>query len=459
MWARAGRRVVEADVAVVGGGLVGAAVARALQALPLTARLRVAVVDPAAAPLPPPGEAAPAAPEVPDARVSTLTPASEGFLRRLGAWEAVAPGAAAFGAMQVWDTPGRGVVRYEARAVGAAALGHVAENARVQAALLAALRAGPEVELVRGAVRTLAYPGQEPAAAAAEAPAPHRAVLGLEDGTEVRAKLVVGADGARSEVRRLAGIRSAGWGYGQRAVVATVATAPADRAHGTAWQRFLPTGPLALLPVRDGFSNVVWSTTPAEARRLEGAGPRGFAEAVNAALRGREGRGGRASSAAGPGPWRLLSRGGDRFVEPPECEAVAGPAPPRSFPLQLNHALTYVRPRVVLVGDAAHSVHPLAGQGVNLGFADAECLARTLAEAMEVGGEIGSPEVLGRYEAERRAENLGMAAALDGLKRVFAWQSAPLALARNLGLAAVNGAGPVKDLIMRYAMGSGSLRA
>ena len=310
MWARAGRRVVEADVAVVGGGLVGAAVARALQALPLTAGLRVAVVDPAAAPLPPPGEAAPAAPEVPDARVSTLTPASEGFLRRLGAWEAVAPGAAAFGAMQVWDTPGRGVVRYEARAVGAAALGHVAENARVQAALLAALRAGPEVELVRGAVRTLAYPGQEPAAAAAEAPAPHRAVLGLEDGTEVRAKLVVGADGARSEVRRLAGIRSAGWGYGQRAVVATVATAPADRAHGTAWQRFLPTGPLALLPVRDGFSNVVWSTTPAEARRLEGAGPRGFAEAVNAALRGREGRGGRASSAAGPGPWRLLSRGG-----------------------------------------------------------------------------------------------------------------------------------------------------
>jgi len=281
--------------------------------------------------------------------------------------------------------------------------------------------------------------------------------LQLEDGRTLRCRLVVGADGAASRTRGMAGLRATGWRYGQRGVVASVRT---DGPNTTAWQSFLATGPLALLPVRDGYSNVVWSTTPSMAAHLEGLAPQAFGEAVNAAL-----------AAGGPAGRHSASRGGGlldgvgqvlaqvsgsrnpRFVEPP-CVLESVGSAPRSFPLQMVHAGSYVRPRFALVGDAAHAVHPLAGQGVNLGFGDVEALAKAVAYAMQVGCDIGDGAILqSEYEAPQQKANLAMMAALEGLKRVFAVQAPALAGARSLGLQLINASPELRQGIMKYAMG------
>jgi ubiquinone biosynthesis monooxygenase Coq6 len=354
---------------------------------PLTRGLRVAVLD---REFPPPEPFCP--PPIPGLRVSTLTPASAQLLAGAGAWQHLAPPRVApFHDMEVWDAGGGGFMRFNAHALARGAMGWVAENAAVASALAREVRApGSNVELLEGC------------GIAAAALPPYRGALGGElaalrlegGGREVRARLVVGADGAGARVRQLAGIRTRGREYGQRGVVATVSTAGEPNA--TAWQRFLPTGPLALLPVRDGFSNVVWTTTPQHAAALEAASPAEFGAAVNAALTGGAHYPPRGlAGALGPleGLARMLGGGGGgggeppagsirsaAFVPPPMVLECVGPAP-RSFPLVLRHAGRYVRPRVALVGDAAHAVHPLAGQGVNLGLGDVRALVQAIADA------------------------------------------------------------------------------
>ena len=360
--------------------------------------------------------------------MSTLSPRSVALLRRWGA-PPEAAGGVPFRRMQVWEARGPGCIAFEAEA-GAGPLGLVAENA----ALVDGLRAGLGCELVPAGVTGLRRDE-------------HSAMeLDLEGGGVLRARLVVGADGGRSRVRTMAGIRTAGWGYGQRGVVATVATAgPPNEA---AWQRFLPTGPLALLPVRDGYSNVVWSTTPAHARELEAMGRAEFGAAVTEALHGPGG-------GWGGGSTLPLPSAGRDYLVPPKVEGVVEGQRALSFPLHLQHALQYHNPRVALIGDAAHSVHPLAGQGVNLGFADAEALADVLAEAIESGADVGDPNILREYQRRRMPQNLGMTALLDTLKRVFAWDSRALVLARNAGVESLNLLGPLKRRAMQYALGSG----
>eukprot|EP00850_Spirogloea_muscicola_P023531 SM000364S13666 [mRNA] locus=s364:25209:37138:- [translate_table: standard] len=261
----------------------------------------------------------------------------------------------------------------------------------------------------------------------------------------------VGADGGRSKVRQMAGLKTTGWEYGQRAVISTVEV---DRPHATAWQRFLPTGPLALLPLGNKFSNIVWSTTAEMAKQLQEANNAQFAEAVNNALV--HDHSPLPSTSTDDLIQRLLraasfSACGDDFQVPPR---VTGSFSPRmSFPLILNHAATYVQPRLALIGDAAHTVHPLAGQGVNLGFGDASQLVKSLYKACENGGDIGEQSILAQYDFERRRANVAMMAALDGLHRVFKVQWGPFSVARNLGLAAVQFSGPLKRQFMRVAMG------
>ncbi|KAG5187576.1 ubiquinone biosynthesis monooxygenase [Tribonema minus] len=472
------------DVLVVGGGIVGAALACKLAEIPKAGgSFKIGLVEGRA----PPTVADVMARPTPDARVYTLAPSSVHFLDSVGAWAAVAPRAHAFSRMHVWDARGRGALRFDARTAAASAsaaappaLGHTAEHTALQAALFERLRAlhadGALALLCPRELAALDFRGTE-----REPPGPMRATLsgggsggggGGGGGEQVTARLVVAADGGASKVRRLRGLRSFGWGYGQRAVVCTVALERGGDA-ATAWQRYLPRGPLALLPLWDGFASVVWSTTPEEAEELKALPPGAFLERLNAALRGDAAPPpppfagipllGAAAEGAANAVNALASltalgssgggdgSGGDTAVVSPL--AVGLPGPRLGFDLSLAQSAAYTAPRVALVGDAAHTVHPMAGQGLNLGLSDAEALAAAIREAALSGGDIGSVQALSRYDSDRRMRNAAMLGGLDALHRVFATGAAPVALARNAGMALIDASPQLKAAIARVAMG------
>jgi len=402
-----------------------------LATAPATRRLTVALADAAPAP-----DVTSPPPAVPPLRVSTLSPASVATLDRARAWPAVAPHATPFADMQVWDAAGASgaCVRYSADdgGGGGAGLGVVADNAAVCAALLAAARASPAPPLEFFDCGPLTVLDLPPYAAAGGAPLA-RATF-ARAAAPLTARLVVGADGARSAVRAAAGFRVTTKDYGRAAVVATVRTAAP---HATAWQRFLPDGPLALLPLRGGYSGVVWTVRPGRAAELVGLGADAFAAAVDAALAG------------APAP---PTRG--RFLAPPRVLPAPGAPAPASFPLRAVTAGRTVRPRLALAGDAARSIHPLAGQGANLGLADASALASALAAACTAGVDPGDAAWLeARFGAPRRAAAGAVAAAVDGLATLFAPQAGPLATARALGVAAIDACPPARAAIVRFAAG------
>jgi len=291
--------------------------------------------------------------------------------------------------------------------VGEPELGHIIENMLVQWALLQRLQALPNASLVQAPVEGVDVNGCE-------------VTVAVSGQGNIAGHLLVGADGAASPCRRFMGIQTRGWSYGQRAVVSTIRTEGPHRQ--TAYQRFLPGGPIALLPLADGRCSIVWSNPEAEAERILQMDPAGFAAAV--------------TEASG----RVLG----------EVLASHGRA---AFPLRAQYASRYTLPRFALVGDAAHTVHPLAGQGVNLGFLDAAALAETLVAAAEGGEDVGDLRVLRRYERWRKGENLAMLAAVDGLGRVFGMSAAPLAALRRLGLAAMERMPAAREFFIRRAMG------
>ncbi len=384
------------DVLIVGGGIVGAALACALGESPL----RVALIE---ADEPAPVEAGSAA----QARVSAITHASKRIFARLGAWDAAAPRACAYEHMEVWDATGPGLIRFEAADLGEAALGWIVENRVLVAALFGRLAGFDNVDWLRADVEGVAF-GED------------RVTVRLAGGSSCHARLLVGADGADSRVRQWARLETAGWGYGQRAVVCTVRT---ERPHqATAWQRFLPEGPLAFLPLFDGSCSIVWSTAPEHADRLMSLDDPAFREALTRAFGARLG----------------------------EALAVG---PRAAFPLRLQHSQAYVKPRLALIGDAAHVVHPLAGQGANLGLLDAAALAAVLREAAGQARDPGALAHLRRYERWRKGDNLLMLAAMDGFKRLFGSPLLPLRFARNAGLSLTDAVSPLKHALARRAMG------
>lgn len=392
--------MTEFDVAVVGGGMVGAALAAALG----TAGRSVAVIE---ARLPRAWR-----PEDDyDLRVSAINRASQHLLERVGAWPGiVARRASAYRRMVVWDAQGGGEIAFDAVELGEPDLGHIVENRVVQEALLERLEQ-------LDAVRLFAPLGLESLEVEA-----HAAHLRLSDGSSVQARLVVGADGARSRVRELAGMRRSERPYGQTAIVATVATARAHEA--TAWQRFLPSGPLAFLPLGDGRSSIVWSALTAEAERLLALD--------DAAFR------------------RELAQASDlRLGDIGACSARAG------FPLVGSQAYPYVQPRVALIGDAAHTIHPLAGQGVNLGLMDAATLAETLTSSVR---DPGSLRVLRRYERARRGENEAVMRAMEGFRALFGARLPLLPWLRGRGMRLVGELAPLKRQLMLRALGTAGRR-
>jgi 2-octaprenyl-3-methyl-6-methoxy-1,4-benzoquinol hydroxylase/2-octaprenylphenol hydroxylase len=385
------------DVAVVGGGMVGAAAALALA----RTGFAVALLDAR--------EPAPwaAADEV-DLRVVGLAPSSIALLDELGVWPSIRSArASGYDRMVVWDAESGATIRFDAADEGRDVLGYIVENALVQASLWHAL----EDAGVRRVV---------PAEVVALAQRDDRAQLELADGQALSARLVVAADGATSPLREMAGIGTHGRDYAQRAVVAHVETSrPHER---TAWQRFLPTGPLAMLPLADGRSSIVWSLPDAEARRVLALDDDAFREALGMASDFRL------------GPIGAVTRRA-------------------AFPLRLNLADRYEATRLVLLGDAAHAVHPLAGQGVNLGLRDVVELRDTLRDARDAGRDIAATHVLRRYARRRRSADGLDAWSFDALARIYAWQAPPLVAARAAGVRLLDAFGPLKRRIARHAAG------
>lgn len=387
---------------VAGGGPVGLIVAALLGPAVASGRLRIRVLDAGAAPA--------FDPACTDLRVYALSRASQRLLARLGVWDLIlACRAAPYREMSVWqgeDPDGPASLRFEAAEIGEPDLGHIVEDVLLRRELGRAARARG-VEILH-----------ETGVAALER---RRAGIGVTTttGARLQADLLIGADGGDSTIRRELGFAVLDRAYGQHAVVTHVVSSQPHRE--TARQRFLPGGPLAFLPLADGRCSIVWSLPSAEAERLVAGSEAAFAAALEPASAGVLG-------------------------------ALEVAAPRARFPLRFLHAVRYCGPGVALVGDAAHLVHPLAGQGMNLGFLDASCLAEVVVAALERGEHPGDCHVLERYERRRKAANLSMQLALDGLERLFGlgdW-AAPL---RALGLAAVAGVPPLKHLLMRRALG------
>ena len=348
-----------------------------------------------------------------DPRVAALTEKSRRLLDSCGAWQRIAEKRISpYSAMEVWDAEGTGRIQFNCQDVHQPNLGHIVENSLVVESLLAEIQAQGNIDFLC------------PVSVASYSVSKEQVELVLEDGRRLVAPLLVAADGANSAVRQQFDFPTREWDYGHSAIVTTVQTEQVNRQ--TAWQRFMPTGPLALLPLnKEGdrhYCSLVWSQESEEAERLMALDDAEFCRELSYA------------SEHCLGQIKATDR---RF----------------SIPLRQRHATDYVVERVALLGDSAHTIHPLAGQGVNLGFGDVAALVDTLTTAAERGNDLGSLLTLNRYQRQRKPENLTMMAAMEGFKRLFAADNLAVRLLRNIGLSQVNKLKPVKNEIIKQVMG------
>jgi len=386
------------DVIVVGAGAIGTALALGL------ARdgLDVALIE-AGAPKPWRVE------DDVDLRVVAVAPDARDLLDDVDVWNAIAAARIdPYRRMRVWDASAPGELSFDAADEGKSALGWIVENKLIQHALWQSIAGDARVRVLC------------PAEVVDVENADDAATVTLADGTRLRARALVAADGAQSPVREKLGIACTDRDYAQRAVVAHVTTECSHQ--NTAWQRFQPGGPLAFLPLADGRSSIVWSLPNEEAARVLALDEAAFRAELGCAFDFRLG----------------------------EITAATSRA---AFPLRLRLAQTYLAGRCVLVGDAAHVVHPLAGQGMNLGFRDVACLRRVLREGRERGSDIGAAHVLRRYARERRSENALAARGLDAIHAVFGSDNLVAVATRGAALAAADRLVPLKHRLMSIASG------
>lgn len=453
-----------------------------------------------------------------DLRTFAISGSSQRLFQSIGAWELMESiSAPAYQSMQVWDSLGPGYFRFH---TNTSSLGWILENRVLQSALYERLlqitNENKNLTLFTPmSVNKLVLPPVplQPLVPlsirpVSTVPEGSLAKLTLSNGKEIRSRLVIGADGAMSKVRSTANIGTWGWDYNQKAVVATVKVG--DHAN-TAWQRFLPNGPVAILPLRDNHASIVWSTTPSHADYLTNLSNDEFVNALNTvltaepslfmeALRGdsstpptmttasssTDNPDAHITSASTTDEYNvqkdtlwldplgtLLKTGNkimhqlstasfqsDPFRRPPLI--LSGIGSRASFPLKFMKAHSYIAPRLALVGDAAHVVHPLAGQGMNLGLGDVDTLATLLATNIYNGNDIGSVSILRDYERTRMTQNLLMMSAVDSIKRIFtsvpdgtfgSHLREPLTFVRNIGMLTLNNAVPIKEQLATYAMG------
>lgn len=366
-----------------------------------------------------------------DPRVSALTHASANILHRLGVWDAMTQHrVAAFTHMDVWDGDGTGNIQFNADQAGVEQLGHLVENRVTTHCLFEKMRTLRNVEFIQTGLARIVE-AYEPTESRGKVRADNETNGGwrvtLANGDVVQPRLLIGADGANSRVRDQLGFRCRTWAYGQSAIVTTVTS---EKPHSdTARQVFLETGPLAFLPLRESthtknscISSIVWSLDTEQAQRIMKLDDATFRQQLARAFEGRLGN---------------IIAADKRFC----------------FPLTQNHAVDYVVPGVALIGDAAHTIHPLAGQGINLGFLDAAVLAEEILQAYHNGLPIEDFSVLRKYQRRRKPHNLLLMSAMEGFKRLFGVDVPPLRIARNLGMSFFNRHTLVKHEIMQRAMG------
>ena len=388
---------ITADLAIAGGGLVGLSLGVALA----RAGLDVVVMD---------GEDPKRMREAEfDGRVCSIAHGSKRVLDGIGVWRGMAHAAEPILDIRVSDQDAPLFLHYDHREVGDHPLGWIVENRVTRIALLDAAAAC-------ASLRHLA-----PVSVLGFEPRHGRIEASLGDGRRISARLAVAADGRHSRLRQAAGIRTVEWSYAQTGIVCTVRHARPHR--GVAHERFLAAGPFAILPMTDNRSSIVWTEKTSHAAHLLALDDGEFLA-------------------------ELTARFGD-FLGPLEA---AGPR--WSYPLALTHANRYQAERLALAGDAAHAIHPLAGQGFNLGVRDVAVLAELIVDRHRLGLDIGAPDLLLHYERRRRFDTMALIAVTDGLNWLFSNNFPPLRLMRDLGLAAVNRTPPLKRLFMRDAMGT-----
>ncbi|SPQ18584.1 822565e6-923b-4967-acae-e98ff35701f2 [Thermothielavioides terrestris] len=425
------------DVVCVGGGPAGLSLLTALRANPVTAHLRVALVEAQdlakvrSWKLPP---------DRFSNRCSSLTPSSALFLDQIGAWRHLERDRVqAYHEMQVWDGVTGARIEFD-WAPGAAppagtTIAYMNENLNLTSGLLKRLEELGGVSVFDNArVERITYGEETDEMDLREWPVVH-----LAGGKQLSARLLVGADGANSPVRSFAGIEARGWDYNRHGVVATLEMeGDGWGGEGTkiAYQRFLPTGPVAMLPLPGNYSTLVWSTTPSNASLLKSLSARDFVAMVNAAFR------------LSPTDLQYMHTQESGQAEEYSWRLEHTPFDSRAVPQTVIE-------RVALVGDAAHTIHPLAGQGLNQGQGDVQSLVKTIEDAVSHGKDIGVTMSLEPYVAERYAANHVLLGVCDKLHKLYSVGSGPLVPLRSVGLAAVNALGPLKAFLMNQAAGNG----
>ena len=392
------------DIVIVGAGMVGLAIANLLGKSDLA---NVTVIDAGKKPIF-------SLEDDLSLRVSAIAPGSVELLRAIGVWDEIATERACpYRDMRVWDAAGHAdgpeTVAFSAAEFAAPQLGFIVENILVRTALLNKVAQTNVATRFETTIKSMRKSS-------------NRYELELDSGRTLAPELVIGADGARSFIRDAAAIEIDSWPHEQKAFVTHLM--PELDHRNTAWQRFLTDGPLGILPLHDGRVSIVWSTTPENADDALAMTDEQLASRLTEISGGVLGR---------------LTPSGDRGA----------------FPLESQHAKHYVTPGLALVGDAAHAIHPLAGQGVNLGFADAIKLAEVLVSALEGGEFIGDRPVLRKYERARKGDNQLMLNFVRGLNKLFSAEYSSLQPLRGAGMAAFNKSGPLREHAVRVALGLG----
>ena len=386
------------DSIIIGGGMVGMATAIALA----EAGLHIAVVERT----PPPQQLE----DRFDGRVSAISLGSKRLLEQIGAWQHLSPHAQPIADIRVVDNFSNAFLHYDHREVGDDPFGWIVQNRHIRAGLF------QRAEVLKAKLHLFT-----PAETVAVDEQPGHVAAHLKDGTVLHAPLLIAADGKHSQTRARVGIDTVQWNYPHQAIVCTIAHSAPH--HGLALERFFPVGPFAVLPMQNNQSSLVWTEPQDVAEALLALNEDELTEEIQSRIGGYLGE---------------IEVAGPRFT----------------YPLTLVHAQHYTKPRVALIGDAAHGIHPIAGQGVNLGFRDVAALSEVLVEAHRLGMDLGSATTLAGYDKWRRFDAVTMTAVTDGLTRLFSNNHAPLAFARRAGLRIVSILPGTKQFFMKHAMGT-----